>query len=237
MISLSELDTQRFGVRTARATCGSADEVARLEAFCNEHAVQLVITRCDTKDITTVHALEMHQHLLMETLPHYTFDYVKHDLPDVQSGAFTVRTLKEGEADAVKQIAQEAFADYGLGHYHADPKLDNTRCDALYADWAYNACISKQVASHVAVVESGGELIGFTALKNDKEIQLNAVRPAFQGRGVYAILLRHALAYMQGKTSTVHVSTTLNNIAVQKVWVRLGFEPLRSEYTFHKWYS
>lgn len=33
------------------------------------------------------------------------------------------------------------------------------------------------------------------------------------------------------------VSTQITNLAVQKVWVRLGFEPYRFYYTFHKWFD
>jgi len=33
------------------------------------------------------------------------------------------------------------------------------------------------------------------------------------------------------------VSTQVINIAVQKTWVRLGFEPIRGYYTFHKWFD
>jgi hypothetical protein len=32
------------------------------------------------------------------------------------------------------------------------------------------------------------------------------------------------------------VSTQINNVAVQKVWARLGFEPNYAYYTFHKWF-
>ena len=33
------------------------------------------------------------------------------------------------------------------------------------------------------------------------------------------------------------LSTQVTNLAVQKVWSRLGFEPSRSYYTFHLWFD
>ena len=33
------------------------------------------------------------------------------------------------------------------------------------------------------------------------------------------------------------ISTQVSNIAPQTVWVRLGFEPTRSYYTFHQWFD
>ena len=33
------------------------------------------------------------------------------------------------------------------------------------------------------------------------------------------------------------VSTQVINVAVQKVWGRLGFEPRNYIYTFHKWFD
>jgi len=36
--------------------------------------------------------------------------------------------------------------------------------------------------------------------------------------------------------SRMLISTQITNVAVQKVWIRLGFEPSKSYYTFHKWF-
>ena len=33
------------------------------------------------------------------------------------------------------------------------------------------------------------------------------------------------------------VSTQAANVPVQRVWLRLGYEPYRIEHTFHKWYD
>jgi hypothetical protein len=32
------------------------------------------------------------------------------------------------------------------------------------------------------------------------------------------------------------ISTQVTNVAVQKVWCRVGFEPANSYYTLHKWF-
>jgi hypothetical protein len=46
-----------------------------------------------------------------------------------------------------------------------------------------------------------------------------------------------AMAWLaaRGRTRMV-VSTQITNLAVQKVWARLGFEPSSSYYTLHRWF-
>lgn len=33
------------------------------------------------------------------------------------------------------------------------------------------------------------------------------------------------------------ISTQVNNLVSQKTWIRLGFEPVSSCYTFHRWFT
>jgi len=67
---------------------------------------------------------------------------------------------------------------------------------------------------------------------------LNGVDPVFKGRGVYGMLVKHALALAKSSgCARVITSTQINNYAVQKVWSTLGMVHIRSLYTFHKWFT
>jgi ribosomal protein S18 acetylase RimI-like enzyme len=141
----------------------------------------------------------------------------------------------------VRAIAAQAFQGY-YGHYHADPRLDQAACDAAYISWAERSCLDRSVADEVLVAELDEQLVGFLTLRfnsqQELEIVLNGVSSGAQKRGVYRDLVAHALKYaLAQQAQQLIVSTQITNLAAQKVWVRLGFEPMQFYYTFHKWFS
>jgi GNAT superfamily N-acetyltransferase len=84
--------------------------------------------------------------------------------------------------------------------------------------------------------------VGFATLRlnnpEEGEGVLFGVGPLAQGQGIYRSFMIHGMEWclQQGMTRMV-VSTQITNIAVQKVWTRLGFEPSHAYYTFHKWFD
>jgi GNAT superfamily N-acetyltransferase len=71
----------------------------------------------------------------------------------------------------------------------------------------------------------------------ESEGVLFGVTPAAQGRGLYRSLMLAGMHWSKLRDAgRMVVSTQITNIAVQKVWTRLGFEPSGSCYTFHKWF-
>jgi GNAT superfamily N-acetyltransferase len=153
----------------------------------------------------------------------------------------SVRPFREGEADEVRRVATESFRGY-FGHYHADPRLDRVKCDEAYASWAYRSCLDREAASRVLVAEDEGRIAGFLTLlqrgPEEQEVILNGVEPRVQRRGIYRALVLAALR--QARTDgakQLSISTQITNLAVQKTWTRLGFEPARSYYTFHVWFD
>jgi GNAT superfamily N-acetyltransferase len=104
------------------------------------------------------------------------------------------------------------------------------------------SCTASDVADEVLVAEKGGEVLGFATLRLNSPAQgegvLFAVVSAAQGQGIYRSFMIGGMHWCaaRGATSMV-VSTQLTNIAVQKVWVRVGFEPDHATYTFHKWFE
>ena len=151
------------------------------------------------------------------------------------------RPVRPGDDEQVRQVAAESFRGY-FGHYHADPRLDSRLCDEVYVSWAVRSCLSREVAGEVLVAELDGRVAGMATLRmNDSEEGegvLFGVAPAAQGHGIYRSFMIRAMEWCraQGATRMV-VSTQITNLAVQKVWTRVGFEPSHAYYTFHKWFD
>lgn len=237
-IQRSPLDEERFGIPSARAVAPltAADIPAALE-FCQAEQVKFFFARCLTSDLKAAQAMEQHGFLLMDTLLYYGRSLqIPFPTSDVQ-----VRPVVADEADGVARLATEAFRGYG-GHYHADPRLDIAKCDEVYSSWAYRSCVSRQVAAEVQVAEQENQIVGFITLKlnspQEGEVPLYGVSPTVQGKGIGRALMIAALNWCAAQNAKrMLISTQVTNLLSQKVWLRLGFDPIHSYYTFHKWFD
>jgi GNAT superfamily N-acetyltransferase len=236
--AFSELDSERFGVRIARAQV-AGDSLPRVLDFCASEKIDLLIARCTTSDLGAVQEMGRNSFLLMDTLVYYGFDLSTKKIPDEPIGC-TVRPLRTNDRDQVCLVASQAFKGY-TGHYHADPRLDRRKCDEGYISWAERSTTSERAADEVLLAEQDGRVIGFGTLRANsaREVEglLFGVAPEYQRRGVCRALMIHSLRWCQSqRAQRMVISTQVTNVSMQKVWCRVGFEPSHSFYTFHKWF-
>ncbi|MGB5152687.1 MAG: GNAT family N-acetyltransferase [Candidatus Sulfotelmatobacter sp.] len=237
-IAFSEIDSEQFGVRVARAQV-EGKNLSQIIDFCAAEQIKLLIARCATKEVRTVQEMERQGFLLMDTLVYYSFELAKRSIPDDAPSAH-VRKFVPDDAAQVEAVAAAAFKGY-YGHYHTDPRLDQRKCDEGYVSWAVRSCTSKQVATEVLVAEIDKKIVGFLTLRlntpTEMEGLLFGVAPEVQGIGVGRSLMVHGLELCKKQQAKrMLISTQVTNVAVQKVWCRIGFEPSQSYYTLHKWF-
>lgn len=237
-IELNLLETARFGIAAARVidTRASPEEI---DAAARRKGVGMLTIRIPTQELSRVHDFEAAGYRLMDTLVCYSRSL--DDLPSrpAPPEGLSCREAVPEDADAVAQVAREAFGGY-MGHYHADPKIGRAAADAAYIEWAETSTMHASPTAPVLVAERDEEIVGFLTLRRssseEMELVLNAVKPAFRGRGAYAMLVIEALALGNARGySRAKTSTQINNYSVQRVWARLGFAHSSSLYTFHKW--
>ena len=239
MVTFSEIDSARFGVRVARAHIVS-DSLATALDFCTRERIDLLVARCGTGDLKAVQAMGAERFLLMDTLLYYSFDLRKRKIPE-ERGEVRVRRLQRGDEAEIPRVAAAAFKGY-MGHYHADRRLDPRQCDEAYRSWAERSCIPGEAADGVLVAEAEGKVAGFATLRlnSPREVEglLYAVAPESQGQGICPLLMIHSLHWSrdQGADRMV-ISTQVTNVSMQKVWCRTGFEPSHSYYTYHRWFT
>jgi GNAT superfamily N-acetyltransferase len=239
-IQLSAIDEERFGVRTARVSQVTLDQLDAIDAFCQVNQVRMLIARSYVYELPTVQAMQSRGYLLTDTLIYYSRRLAAAPIADY-SGSVTIRMVQPEEAQRIADLTAQIFRNY-RGHYHADPRLNPADCDAVYSSWAYRSVMSRQVADVVLVAEREAQIVGFISVRMNSTIEgegaLYGVDPAIQGHGIGRNLIIGALRWLEehGAEKMV-ISTQITNISSQKVWVRLGFEPLHAQYTFHKWYD
>lgn len=237
---LSPLDGQRFGVKTAKCAAIGSETIAEVLGFCRDNGVELLIARCDTRDLSVAQELERTGFLLMDTLLYYSRD--TGDTPAHEGTACCeLREAGPSDAPALRDLARKCFRDY-QGHYHADRRLDRAACDEVYADWAYRSCLSREAADGVIVACTRSDIAGFGTMRHVDERTgeglLFGVSPAYRGRGVYRSVMTACLWWcVERGLGTMTISTQITNLASRTLWERLGFEPGRSFYTFHRWFA
>jgi len=239
-ILLSPLDEERFGYKSARAGHVTTETWPLVLEFCRDHRVQFLIVRCATTDLGMAHQIESAGGHLMDTLVYYTRDLRKRAIPDT-SATTTIRPIQPADEHAVAVVAADIFQGY-FGHYHADPRLDQAQCDAVYTSWAQRSAVSRSVADEVLVAEQDGRIAGFATLRinnpDEGEGVLFGVAPWAQGQGIYQSFMIAGMRWCRGQDAQrMVVSTQITTIAVQKVWSRLNFEPSHALYTFHVWFD
>jgi ribosomal protein S18 acetylase RimI-like enzyme len=239
-VFISDIDKERFGVKTARVVGLTTDSLPSVLDFCAKERVTLLIARCNMSDLTAAQAMEKDGFLLMDTLVYYSLDLAKQPVP-FDDGVFNFRPIRVDEEDEIISVAAESFRGY-FGHYHADQRLDNNKCDEAYIDWARKACASRGSNENFLVAEIQKKIVAFGVFRinnpDEGELFLGGIHPDFQGQGIYLSFLCRAMQWCLSKNAKrIIISTQLNNIAVQKVLTRFGFEISRGYYTYHKWFD
>jgi GNAT superfamily N-acetyltransferase len=239
-VARSAIDEERFGIRVARIGNLAPDVLDETMQFCHDQAVQMLIARTPSQEIRFVQQLEELGFRLMDTLVYYRRDLTRTPIPESRDAAL-IRPVQADEEATVREIAAQSFQGY-FGHYHADPRLDQAACDAAYISWAERSCLDREVADEVLVAELDGRLVGFATLRRNTSEQgegvLFGIAPTAQGKGIYYSFIVHGMQWcLANGMREMVVSTQITNLAVQKVWVRVGFEPFQFYYTFHKWFE
>lgn len=238
-IGLFHFDEERFGMRSARTYIDSLETLREAETFCLEKDVAFLVARVATESIQIVQEMEKNSFRLMDTLVYYNRNLKTQSIPE-DDCKILIRPIRQGEQDSIASIAKAIFQGYS-GHYHADPFLDEGKCDEVYVDWAYRSCVDRNLTDEVLVAEHGGSIVGFATLRlnhsDEGEGILFGVSPSMQGRKIYRSFMIHGMHWcLSNKATKMIYSTQVTNIAVQKVLARLGFEMFESFYTLHKWY-
>lgn len=236
---ISEIDKERFGVKTARIVGVTQDKLPAVLDFCRQENVVLLIARCDMTDLEAAQSMEKEGFLLMDTLVFYSFDLTKHKVPSDKEAAW-VRPIEPAEENEMLMVARESFRGY-FGHYHADPRLDRQKCDEAYTDWARRAFVSRE-SENFLVGEVQGKIVGFGVMRKNNseegEMFLGGIHPDFQGKGIYHSFLCKGVQWCSAeKVRRMVISTQLKNLSVQKVLIKFGFEISRGYYTYHKWFD
>lgn len=239
-VEIDDLESTRFGIIAAKLTSDEM-ELSEVNRFAQKNRVQMVTARTSVDNFKRVHNLEEDGYRLMDTLVYYKWDVRDVPVPRPLPDGITLRRAVPNDNAQVAGVAACSFSSY-LGHYHTDPRLDDTAADAAYVEWAETQIQNLDVKNPVTVAVINNSIIGFIIPQKNSneelEIILNAVHPDHQRGGIYSQLITKVMSDAKKlKFKRIMISTQVNNYDVQRVWSRLGFFHFQSFYTFHKWFG
>ncbi len=139
-----------------------------------------------------------------------------------------LREARPTDRERVKQIAGCSFR---FSRFHVDPGFGQGAGDRIKEAWAENFFRGVR-GDRMLVAEESGNLAGFILLLEKPEgavVDLIAVDPAFQGKGVGTALLLGA----EAKGRRISAGTQQANLASCRLYQKCGYTVEKSECVFH----
>lgn len=212
-------------------------ELKQLEEQAEKDGYQHLTVRIPSADKKTLNTILKCGYILADTLIEYFFDMRKAVLPHIDYKCL----LRDAEEKDLATLIKIAGESYKIDRFHSDEHLDNRLCDKYYEKWIENSFYG--FADKVIVAEYQGIPVGYTTGKvySDSDIGhlvLSAVSESARGLGVYTSMIHDGISWIKrehGDLRGVLVGTQLDNLAVQKAWIKLGFTVYGSTYVLQKY--
>jgi ribosomal protein S18 acetylase RimI-like enzyme len=222
---------------------GLVAEVVRRVAARN---TDFLLCRAMPSDTAIIHALESNGFLLMDTLLNFVFDC----RADGSNGrlqqvpeAFGLRLATSSDVEPLIEVAHSSFAGH-FGRFHADPRIGHTAATRIYEEWI-RSCVNGW-ADCVVVAMHGDRIAGYSAWKKPSTLDqrhgirlghfsIGAVHPDFFGRGLFSALTREGMKQLRSSSDWIEAPTHIDNHAVQRGFLRLGWRIVGAQHSFHKW--
>ena len=152
--------------------------------------------------------------------------------PLVDVGECTPRS-----ADAVLDIAGSCFR---FTRFHLDPRVDDAVAHRIKREWVRNYVLKKR-GDRLFVASVEGKPAGFLAAMVNEHagsrraiIDLVGVDTSLHRRGIGESLVNAFVEHYRGSCGSMVVGTQVANVPSVRLYEKLGFSLIGSEYVFHK---
>jgi GNAT superfamily N-acetyltransferase len=215
--------------------------------WAGARGMEFLLCKPFTDDILTIHALEKHGFLLMDTLLDYVYDFRISPLRDVPSPPLTegakIRSVQEGDLEGLLTIAQASFRDH-FGRFHVDERICKRKAIQVYEEWIESSF--KGYADWILVAEIDGRPAGYSVWKKPSPLEqsmgipvghysIGATHPSYSGRGLFGALTFAGMKLFEGLTDYIEGPTHINNYQIQRAYAKLRWIICDARHSFHKW--
>ena len=220
--------------------------IAEVVRHVAERNADFLLCRAIPSDTAIIHALESNGFLLMDTLLNFVFDCRGHGSNSGQRQVpkgFTLRLATASDIEPLAEVAHSSFAGH-FGRFHADPRIGHDVATQIYQEWI-RSCANGW-ADWVVVAMHGDRIAGYSAWKKPSALDqrhgirlghysIGAVHPDFFGRGLFTALTHAGMEQVRSSADWIEAPTHIDNYAVQRGFLRLGWRITGAQHSFHKW--
>jgi len=243
----SESESAKFGFSVARLSIGAkaeVDEGALSQILADAFAkYRLVITRWEGSHqrVPVVLAKSALSHKF-ELIPCPTLIYWGIDLdagpsehPRKSEGVNPTVEIST-DIELMDSLISQTFQNYP-SHYAFNPYLPNDTTERAYRDWVKALSVDPTAWCQVIYATNDSPAgVGISKHLADEvaEVLLAGIAEGHQNQGLYPHLMKEMInaARANGAKQLV-ISTQASNIAVQRVWARVGLRPILSVENCH----
>ena len=233
----SELESKRFKAKIFRDKINDF-KTKDLQQELIKNDADIAIIRLPSNKLYLLSKLDIigFPYIVADTLVYYECKFNNYLPKALRNVELEFEKCTSQHGNLIEELTGKIFPNY-ISHYNSNPFLDKKLILDGYKEWArgYTATEGKVVF----LVKKNGIDIGFATCSWDNDTKkcegvLYGVLPEYSGGGVYSDIIRYTQEYFrkQGFEKMI-VSTQTQNIAVQKVWNREGFELTESYNTIH----
>lgn len=202
-----------------------------LNQFCkaNKKENLFIYAKVDTRKDDQVHFLEDAGFKLVDTWVQFELNGQREPMP---LAPFEIRFATAEDAASAVEVARKNFV---YSRFHRDPQISNDLANKVKADWVQNYFNGKR-GDQMVVALKDDEIVGFLQILFQDDdgwiIDQVAVDASVQGQGVGISMIQFALEENQSR-EVVTVGTQVANIRSIRMYEKLGFRLIRSQYVFH----
>jgi ribosomal protein S18 acetylase RimI-like enzyme len=239
---------KHIGVATGAGDVSSVADVLIAETVRQlaGRDADFLLCRAMPAETAIIHALESNGFLLMDTLLNFVVDCRARVLinpPQQVPDGFALRLATSSDIESLATVAQSSFAGH-FGRFHADPRIGNAAATRIYREWI-RSCANGW-ADWIVVAVHGDRIAGYSAWKKPSVLDqrhgirlghysIGAVHPDFFGRGLFTALTHAGMEQLCPSADWIEAPTHIDNYAVQRGFLRLGWRIAAAQHSFHKW--
>jgi len=159
--------------------------------------------------------------------------------PTLDPHAVAGVAIVEAAADQEEQLLAIAASAFRYSRFHLDPLIPAAVANRIKQDWVESYLRGRR-GEKLLVALIGGTVAGFLGILADQEdsralltIDLVAVAPECRSQGVATALTHAFLVEAEDHCDEVRVGTQAANIGATRLYERLGFSIVNTEYAMH----
>jgi ribosomal protein S18 acetylase RimI-like enzyme len=219
--------------------------IAEAVRYVTAREADFLLCKVASPDTAVIHALESNGCLLMDTLLNFVCDSCagKSCSPPRMPEGFVFRLATPSDTERLVETARASFANH-FGRFHADPRIGPAAAKKIYEEWI-RSC-AEGWADWIVVATQGDRVAGYSAWKKPSPLDqrhgmrlghysIGAVHPDFFGRGLFTALTHAGTERLRSSADWIEAPTHIGNHAVQRGFLRLGWQIVGAQHSFHKW--